>query len=175
MHFNLFIFDTGHHEASWRLQEKGAGEVGGDPLANTDVGYYEALARTAEAAKFDSVFLADAPALWSDPGRRPSGRLEPIMLLTALARATQRIGLISTASTSYNDPYNLARRFASLDHISGGRWSCSRRTWCRSCSGAACSAPSTRARRCGSTTGWAARPASTPTRLGRRARPAGSR
>jgi FMN-dependent oxidoreductase (nitrilotriacetate monooxygenase family) len=114
MHFNLFIFDTGHHEASWRLP-------GSDPLASTDVGYYEGLARTAEAAKFDSVFLADAPALWNDPGRRPSGRLEPIMLLTALARATQRIGLIATASTSYNDPYNLARRFASLDHISGGR------------------------------------------------------
>jgi FMN-dependent oxidoreductase (nitrilotriacetate monooxygenase family) len=114
MHFNLFIYDTGHHEASWRLP-------GSDPLASTDVGYYEGLARTAESAKFDSVFLADAPALWSDPARRPSGRLEPIMLLTALARATQRIGLIATASTSYNDPYNLARRFASLDHISGGR------------------------------------------------------
>jgi FMN-dependent oxidoreductase (nitrilotriacetate monooxygenase family) len=114
MHFNLFIIDTGHHEASWRLP-------GSDPLVNTDVGYYERLARTAEAAKFDSVFLADSPVLWNDPGRRPSGRLEPIMLLTALARATQRIGLIATASTSYNDPYNLARRFASLDHISGGR------------------------------------------------------
>jgi FMN-dependent oxidoreductase (nitrilotriacetate monooxygenase family) len=114
MHFNLFIIDTGHHEASWRLP-------GSDPLANTDVEYYERLARTAEAAKFDSVFLADSPVLWNDPGRRPSGRLEPVTLLTALARATQRIGLIATASTSYNDPYNLARRFASLDHISGGR------------------------------------------------------
>jgi FMN-dependent oxidoreductase (nitrilotriacetate monooxygenase family) len=114
MHFNLFIIDTGHHEASWRLPES-------DARANTDVDYYERLARAAEAAKFDSLFLADSPVLWNDPGRRPSGRLEPITLLTALARATQRIGLISTASTSYNDPYNLARRFASLDHISGGR------------------------------------------------------
>jgi FMN-dependent oxidoreductase (nitrilotriacetate monooxygenase family) len=114
MHFNLFIIDTGHHEASWRLP-------GSDPLAHIDVDYHERLARIAEAAKFDSVFLADSPVLWNDPGRRPSGRLEPIMLLTALARATQRIGLIATASTSYNDPYNLARRFASLDLISGGR------------------------------------------------------
>ena len=114
MHFNLFIIDTGHHEASWRLP-------GSDPLAHIDVEYHERLARIAEAAKFDSVFLADSPVLWNDPGRRPSGRLEPITLLTALARATQRIGLIATASTSYNDPYNLARRFASLDHISGGR------------------------------------------------------
>ncbi|HYZ56789.1 MAG TPA: LLM class flavin-dependent oxidoreductase [Streptosporangiaceae bacterium] len=114
MHFNLFIIDTGHHEASWRLP-------GSDPLAHIDVEYHERLAGIAEAAKFDSVFLADSPVLWNDPGRRPSGRLEPITLLTALARATQRIGLIATASTSYNDPYNLARRFASLDHISGGR------------------------------------------------------
>jgi FMN-dependent oxidoreductase (nitrilotriacetate monooxygenase family) len=113
MHFNLFIIDTGHHEASWRLP-------GSDPMAHIDVGYHERLARIAEAAKFDSVFLADSPVLWNDPDRRPSGRLEPVMLLTALARATRRIGLIATASTSYNDPYNLARRFASLDHISGG-------------------------------------------------------
>jgi FMN-dependent oxidoreductase (nitrilotriacetate monooxygenase family) len=114
MHFNLFIIDTGHHEASWRLP-------GSHALADIDVDYHERLARIAEAAKFDSVFLADSPVLWNSPGRRPSGRLEPITLLTALARATQRIGLIATASTSYNDPYNLARRFASLDHISGGR------------------------------------------------------
>jgi FMN-dependent oxidoreductase (nitrilotriacetate monooxygenase family) len=114
MLFNLFIIDTGHHEASWRLP-------GSQPLAHIDVDYHERLARIAEAAKFDSVFLADSPVLWNNPGRRPSGRLEPITLLTALARATQRIGLIATASTSYNDPYNLARRFASLDHISGGR------------------------------------------------------
>ena len=114
MQFNLFIIDTGHHEASWRLPES-------DARANTDVEYYERLARTAEAAKFDSVFLADSPVLWNDPGRRPSGRIEPVTLLTALARATRHIGLIATASTSYNDPYNLARRFAALDHVSGGR------------------------------------------------------
>jgi FMN-dependent oxidoreductase (nitrilotriacetate monooxygenase family) len=114
MHFNLFLHDTGHHEASWRLP-------GADTRADVDVGYHERLTRTAEAAKFDSVFLADSPQLWSHPARRPSGKLEPITLLTALARATERIGLIATASTSYNDPYNLARRFATLDHISGGR------------------------------------------------------
>jgi FMN-dependent oxidoreductase (nitrilotriacetate monooxygenase family) len=69
---------------------------------------------------FDSVFLADHPSL-QGTGRRPSGRIEPLTLLTAVARATRRIGLIATASTSYNDPYNLARRFASLDLVSGGR------------------------------------------------------
>ena len=114
LHFNLFIHDTGHHEASWRLPES-------DPLAHIDVAYHQRLARIAEEAAFDSLFLADSPVLWGDPGRRPSGRLEPTVLLTALAAATSRIGLIATASTSYNEPYNLARRFASLDHVSGGR------------------------------------------------------
>jgi FMN-dependent oxidoreductase (nitrilotriacetate monooxygenase family) len=114
LHFNLFLHDTGHHEASWRLPES-------DPHANLSLEAHQRLARIAEDAKFDSVFLADSPVMWGDPGRRPSGRLEPTLLLAALVAGTSRIGLIATASTSYNDPYNLARRFASLDHLSGGR------------------------------------------------------
>jgi FMN-dependent oxidoreductase (nitrilotriacetate monooxygenase family) len=114
LHFNLFIMDTGHHEASWRLP-------GSYPLANVDIEYFEKLAQLAESVTFDSIFLADSPVLMSEPGRRPVGRIEPLTLLTAAARATRRIGLIATASTSYNDPYNLARRFGSLDHVSGGR------------------------------------------------------
>ncbi|BCJ47149.1 monooxygenase [Actinoplanes ianthinogenes] len=114
LHFNLFLHDTGHHEASWRLPES-------DPHANLSLAAHQHLAKVAEDAKFDSVFLADGPALFSEPGRRPSGKLEPTVLLAALAVTNSRIGLIATASTSYNDPYNLARRFASLDHLSGGR------------------------------------------------------
>ena len=114
MHFNLFMMDTGHHEASWRLP-------GSYPLANIDIEYFERMAQRAESVVFDSVFLADTPALQGESARRPAGRIEPLTLLTAIARATHRIGLIATASTSYNDPYNLARRFASLDHVSGGR------------------------------------------------------
>jgi len=114
LHFNLFLHDTGHHEASWRLPES-------DPHSNLSLAAHQHLARVAEDAKFDSVFLADSPQLWGDPARRPSGKLEPTLLLAALAAGTSRIGLIATASTSYNEPYNLARRFASLDHLSGGR------------------------------------------------------
>jgi FMN-dependent oxidoreductase (nitrilotriacetate monooxygenase family) len=114
LHFNLFLHDTGHHEASWRLP-------GSDPHSNLSLAAHQHLARVAEDAKFDSVFLADSPVLWNDPGRRPSGKLEPTVLLAALAVSTSRIGLIATASTSYNEPFNLARRFASLDHLSGGR------------------------------------------------------
>src|ERR1039457_5380646 len=105
---------TGHHEASWRLPES-------DPLAATDLAHFTKLAQIAERGTFDSLFLADSPALFGSVGPRPSGVIEPLTLLTVLAGATHQIGLIATASTSYNSPYNLARRFASLDHVSGGR------------------------------------------------------
>lgn len=114
LHLNAFLMTTGHHEASWRLPES-------DPYASVDLAHYVRLARIAERGTFDSLFLADGPQLWSSVAQRPAGALEPITLLTALATATEHIGLIATASTSYNSPYNLARKFASLDHISGGR------------------------------------------------------
>ncbi|QAY59253.1 LLM class flavin-dependent oxidoreductase [Microbacterium protaetiae] len=114
LHFNLFLHDTGHHEASWRLPDA-------DPRAHLDLDYHRRLARIAEDAKFDSLFLADGPALAGDVGRRPQGRIEPTVLLTALAATTSRIGLIATASTSYNEPFNLARRLSSVDWISDGR------------------------------------------------------
>ncbi len=114
LHLNAFLMSTGHHEASWRLPES-------DPHAGTSLAHFTRLAQTAERGKFDSVFFADSPVLWGSVGRRPVSAVEPTVLLAALAAATERIGLIATASTSYNSPYNLARRFASIDHLSGGR------------------------------------------------------
>ncbi|MGW7527699.1 LLM class flavin-dependent oxidoreductase [Streptomyces sp. NPDC054783] len=114
LHLNAFLMNTGHHEASWRLPES-------DPYAHVDLQHYVRLARIAERGTFDSLFLADGPQLWGNLAQRPAGALEPLTLLTALATATEHIGLIATASTSYNSPYNLARKFASLDIISGGR------------------------------------------------------
>ncbi len=114
LHLNAFLMSVGHHEASWRLPES-------DPYAGWSVEHYRNLARIAERGKLDSLFLADSPVQQGDPGRRPAGKLEPTVLLTALAGVTEHIGLIGTASTSYNEPYNLARRLASLDHVSGGR------------------------------------------------------
>ena len=105
---------TGHHEASWRLPESNS-------HAGTDVGHFQRLAQTAERGKLDSIFFADSPVLHGDVAQRPYGGLEPTVLLAAIAAVTERIGLIATASTTYNEPYNLARRFASVDQISGGR------------------------------------------------------
>jgi len=114
LHLNAFIYDIGHHEAAWRMPES-------DPFAAFDIEHYVRLARIAEAARLDSIFFADAPAVSGDPQYRPQGALDPTTLLAALAMTTERIGLIATASTTYTQPYELARRFASIDHISHGR------------------------------------------------------
>jgi len=114
MHLNLFIQSRGHHEASWR-------HPSASPLPLTDIRYYQDVARRAEAGLFDSIFLADQLALDGDAAHSGRTWLEPITVLAALAGVTSRIGLIATASTTYTEPFNLARQYASLDHISGGR------------------------------------------------------
>jgi FMN-dependent oxidoreductase (nitrilotriacetate monooxygenase family) len=114
LHLNLFFHSRGHHEASWRHPDS-------SPLPLTDIRYYQDLARTAEAAKFDSIFLADQLALGEDAAQAARTWLEPLTVLAALAVSTSRIGLIATASTTYTEPFNLARQFASIDHISHGR------------------------------------------------------
>lgn len=114
LHLNLFFHSRGHHEASWRHPDT-------SPYALTDIRYYQDLAQRAEAAKFDSVFLADQLALGEDVAQAARTWLEPITVLAALAVSTRHIGLIATASTTYTEPFNLARQFASIDHISNGR------------------------------------------------------
>jgi FMN-dependent oxidoreductase (nitrilotriacetate monooxygenase family) len=114
LHLNLFIHSRGHHEASWR-------HPGTSPLPLTDIRYYQDLAQRAEAGLFDSIFLADQLALGGDAAQAARTWLEPITVLAAVAVATQRIGLIATCSTTYTEPFNLARQFASIDHISNGR------------------------------------------------------
>jgi len=114
LHLNLFIHSRGHHEASWRHPDA-------SPLPLTDIRYYVDLAQRAEAALFDSVFLADQLALSDDLSQAARTWLEPVTVLTAQAVATERIGLIGTCSTTYTEPFNLARQFGSLDHISNGR------------------------------------------------------
>ncbi len=114
MHLNVFIQSRGHHEASWRHSKSST-------LPLTDIDYTVEVARKAEAGLFDSIFLADVLGLWNDVRATPFNWLEPITTIAAVAMATKRIGMIATASTTYTEPYNLARQFSSLDHISRGR------------------------------------------------------
>ncbi len=135
MHLNLFIHGRGHHEAAWRHPTA-------SPLPLTDIRYYTDLARKAEAACFDSIFLADTLAAGDDVARAPRTWLEPVTTLAALSGATSRIGLIATCSTTYTEPFNLARQFASLDHMTGGRvgWNIVT-TWLATASGNFSAAP----------------------------------
>ncbi|MFF2038791.1 LLM class flavin-dependent oxidoreductase [Kitasatospora sp. NPDC058170] len=114
LHFNLFLMGVGHHEAAWRHPRT-------DPADAGSIAHFQRLAKEAEAASFDSVFLADGVEARSDGGWGLISHFEPFTLLTALAVVTERIGLIGTVSTGFSEPYNLARQFASLDHISHGR------------------------------------------------------
>ncbi|MDQ1536101.1 MAG: hypothetical protein QOE58_494 [Actinomycetota bacterium] len=114
LHLNAFIMPNGHHEAAWRHPAV-------DPAAALTLSHYVDIARTAERGKLDSVFFADTAALDGKVKYNTHTAFEPLTLLAALAASTQHIGLISTASTTYNHPYTLARSFASLDHLSGGR------------------------------------------------------
>src|SRR4051812_39382885 len=111
MHLNLFIQSRGHHEASWR-------HPAASPLPLTDIRYYQEVAQRAQAGVFGSALLFHPRALDGDIGRAGRSWLEPITVLAALATGTQRVGLIATASTTYTEPFNLARQFASIDHMS---------------------------------------------------------
>jgi len=120
MHIGVFFKNTGHHIAAWR-------SMAAQPDAGINLKHYIACAQTAERAGFDFLFYADSAATREaaiDSLHRSSqytAYFEPTTLLASLATATERIGLVATQTTSYNEPYNIARRFASLDHLSGGR------------------------------------------------------
>jgi FMN-dependent oxidoreductase (nitrilotriacetate monooxygenase family) len=115
MHLNLFIQGIGHHEAAWR-------HPGTDPQDMLDIGYYQRLAQQAEAAKLDAIFIADALAINAHVEHGPFNNFfEPFTLLAAIAAVTTHIGVIGTASTTYDEPYDVARKLASLDRVSRGR------------------------------------------------------
>lgn len=114
MSIGMNILGLGGHQAAWRI-----GEVPSSALQ--DVKYFQNIARISERGTLDAIFLADGPALAGSVAGQPAGRLEPTVLLTAVALATERIGIIATASTTYNSPFNLARRLGSMDFISNGR------------------------------------------------------
>ncbi|MEE4088235.1 LLM class flavin-dependent oxidoreductase [Pseudomonas viridiflava] len=117
MKLGAFLMATGHHVAAWRHPDVPAD-------AGLDFKHYRHLAQVAEAAKFDALFVADSvAAATGDIASRMarSDHFEPLTLLSALSAVTDHIGLIATATTTYNEPYHVARKFASLDHLSGGR------------------------------------------------------
>jgi FMN-dependent oxidoreductase (nitrilotriacetate monooxygenase family) len=114
LHVNVNMLHAGVFGGAWRFP-------GTDPLGSYRLDHYVRIARKAQAALLDAVFLADGAAIRDDIRYRPTSNLEPTVVLTAVARATERIGLIGTLSSSFNDPYDIARRLATLDQLSRGR------------------------------------------------------
>lgn len=113
LHFN--ISGVGHANYGWRHPESAVERA-------LDLDFYVRLAQTAERGLFDSIFIADTPALRGDPNDVLANTpFEPITLLSAIAATTNHIGLVPTVSTSYSDPFTIARQIASLDLLSGGR------------------------------------------------------
>ncbi|TWB30458.1 LLM class flavin-dependent oxidoreductase [Nitrospirillum bahiense] len=106
----------------------GVGRTWGDwrhpdaqPDASTNFAFYKRQAQVAEKGKFDFLFVADSVYITEKSSPHYLNRFEPLTILSALAGATSHIGLVGTLTVSYSEPYNVARQFASLDHISGGR------------------------------------------------------
>lgn len=119
LHLGAFMRPVSLHTGAWRYP-------GAYPDANFNFKHLKELAQKLEAAKFDAFFMADHLAVLNMPVEalkrsQTVTSFEPFTLLSALAAVTDRIGLIATASTTFDEPYHVARRFASLDHISAGR------------------------------------------------------
>lgn len=112
MHLNCHIVGVGQHPAGWRTLR--------NTRAIVDPDFYRRVARVAEQGKFDALFFSDSLSLHGH-AHGPSQMLDPLVVASALALVTERIGLICTASTTFSDPFSLARRFLSLDQMSGGR------------------------------------------------------
>jgi FMN-dependent oxidoreductase (nitrilotriacetate monooxygenase family) len=104
----------GMHTGAWMARE-------GDASDYLSASLYKDIARTAEAGKLHAVFLAEQMTNQEVGTERPCGALDTVTVLSLMAAVTERIGLVGTASTTYNQPYDLARRFSTLDHLSGGR------------------------------------------------------
>jgi len=119
LHLGAFMRPVSLHTGAWRYP-------GAYPDANFNFQHIKSFAEKLEAAKFDAFFMADHLAVLNMPVEalkrsHTVTSFEPFTLLSALASVTSRIGLVATASTTFDEPYHVARRFASLDHISGGR------------------------------------------------------
>jgi len=115
----VFLLPSGQHVGAWRLPES-------PPRAGVDYGFVQSLAQRCEAGLLDFIFLADVDGMvqtnWSAVSRDAAAfQFEPMTLLSALAAVTRHIGLVGSVSTEYNMPFHVARKFASLEQISGGR------------------------------------------------------
>jgi len=110
----FILHGVGRTWNDWRHPDRDAG-------ASTNLSFYQRQAATAERGKFHFLFVADSLSINEKSSPHYLNRFEPLTILSALAATTSRIGLVGTLTVSYSEPFNVARQFSSLDHLSGGR------------------------------------------------------
>src|SRR5215510_27088 len=113
MHLGVYAVGTGNHVSGWRYP--------GASTSSEDFAIFKTIADSCERGKLDFLFVGDSLAFVPDQHPGQMLRFEPLTLHAALATQTSRVGLVATASTTYSAPFNIARTFASLDKLSGGR------------------------------------------------------
>lgn len=115
LHIGVLLYGCGHHQAAWLLPDSSVERIG-------DIEYYQYLAQVAERGYFDAVFFADNQSF---PGKAssemPAFWLDPVVNLTAISQVTNRVGLVSTISSTFSNPFTASRQLLSLDHITKGR------------------------------------------------------
>ena len=118
LHLGLFIYPGAHHIAGWRHPSTPAASV-------TGLDFYRDVAQLAERGKFDLFFVGDTLFTREKDGRffgrQTTSNLDPVSLLSVLSSVTTKLGLVGTLSTTYHEPYEIAAKYATLDHLSGGR------------------------------------------------------
>lgn len=114
MKLGAFFFQPGHHLASWRYPSTQTNE-------SFTFDFWKEQAKTAEKGKFDMIFFADVFGQSIEEHSFSGLKFDPIVLISALSAVTEKIGVVSTLTTTYNEPYHVARKFAAIDHLSGGR------------------------------------------------------
>ncbi|ALS23407.1 LLM class flavin-dependent oxidoreductase [Paenibacillus naphthalenovorans] len=118
LHLGVFLLNTGQHMGGWRHPETMADRM-------LDLSFYQEFAKLAEKGRFDTILVLEQIAIGERNGKvveeRPIPTPDTVTLLSVMASATEKIGLTGTVSTTYNDPFHVAARLATLDHLSGGR------------------------------------------------------
>lgn len=115
LHLGVLLYGCGHHQAAWLMSDSSVERIG-------DISYYQSLAQLAETGCFDAVFFADNQSFpANDSSEMPAFWLDPIVSLTAISQVTNYVGLVSTISSTFSNPFTASRQLLSLDHITNGR------------------------------------------------------
>lgn len=115
LHLGVLLYGCGHHQAAWLMPDSSVESIG-------DISYYQSLAQIAESGYFDAVFFADNQSFpANDSYEMPAFWLDPVVSLTAISQVTHYVGLVSTISSTFSNPFTASRQLLSLDHITKGR------------------------------------------------------